>query len=172
MKKVSWNIVYGVAALLGALSFMILYGVEILNPFYTDWLITGGDLNQHYLGWEFFRKSEWFFPIGLTDQIAHPVKTSIIYTDSIPLFAVIFKLLTVGIDERFQYFGLWGMFCFILQGYFAARILQHWLKDKWQVLLGSLFFIWSPTVIFRMYYHTALAAHWLILNSIYLCVGH
>lgn len=172
MKKVSWNMIYCIAALLGAVSFMLLYGVHVLNPFYTDWLITGGDLNQHYLGWEYFRKSDWFFPIGLTDQIAHPVKTSIIYTDSIPLFAVIFKLLTSGIDGRFQYFGLWGMLCFMLQGYFAARILQHWLKDKWQVVLGSLFFIWSPTVIFRMYYHTALAAHWLILISIYLWVVH
>ena len=38
--------------------------------------------------------------------------------------------------------------------------------------LGSLFFIMSPIVIFRMYYHTALAAHWLILMAIYLCAIH
>lgn len=172
MKKISWKMIYFIAAVLGAISFLVLYGVNVLNPFYTDWLISGGDLTQHYLGWEYFRKSNWFFPIGLADQLAYPVKTSIIYTDSIPLFAIVFKVLTAGIEGRFQYFGLWGIMCFTLQGFFAARILQHWLKDKWQVLLSSLFFIWSPIMIFRMYYHTSLAAHWLILLSIYLWTVH
>lgn len=172
MKKINWNTVYGIAALLGAVIFILIYGIHILNPFYTDWLITGGDLTQHYLGWEYYRRSDWFFPIGLTNQLAYPVKTSVIFTDSIPIFAVIFKVLTAGIEKRFQYFGLWGLICFMLQGYWSARILQKWLTDKWQVLLGSLFFILSPIVIFRMYYHTALAAHWLILIGIYLCAVH
>lgn len=172
MKKKNENIIYIMAALLGALSFVLLYGISVLNPFYTDWLITGGDLTQHYLGWEYFRRSEWLFPLGLTNQVAYPAETSVIYTDSIPLFAVIFKLFTRGITERFQYFGLWGLCCFMLQGYYAAQILHKWIEDKWQVWLGSLFFIMSPIVIFRMYYHTALAAHWLILSAIYFCTRH
>ena len=172
MKRISWNMTYGIAALLGAISFIVLYGTYVLNPFYTEWLTTGGDLTQHYLGWEYFRKSDWYFPIGLTNQIAYPLKTSVIYTDSIPLFAVVFKVLISRYDGRFQYFGLWGMCCFMLQGYLAAKIIQYWIKDKWQVLLGSLLFIWSPVVIFRMYYHTSLAAHWLILISLYLWVVH
>lgn len=172
MEKKNEQIIYIIAALLGALGFVLLYGIYVLNPFYTDWLITGGDLTQHYLGWEYFRRSEWLFPIGMTNQIAYPAESSVIYTDSIPLFAVIFKLLTRGMSGRFQYFGLWGLCCFMLQGYWAARILHKWIENKWQVWLGSLFFIVSPIVIFRMYYHTALAAHWLILISIYLCAVH
>lgn len=172
MKKRNEHIIYIIAALLGALCFVLLYGIYVLNPFYTDWLITGGDLTQHYLGWEFFRRSEWLFPIGLTNQIAYPTETSVIYTDSIPLFAVMFKLFTKNMAGRFQYFGLWGLCCFMLQGYWSAKILHKWIEDKWQVWLGSLFFIMSPIVIFRMYYHTALAAHWLILMAIYLCAIH
>lgn len=172
MKKKNEHIIYIIAALLGAVVFALIYGIYVLNPFYTEWLITGGDLTQHYLGWEYFRRSEWLFPIGLTNQVAYPAETSVIYTDSIPLFAVIFKLFTRGISARFQYFGLWGLCCFMLQGYWAARILYKWIEDKWQVWLGSLFFIMSPIVIFRMYYHTALAAHWLILMAIYLCAMH
>lgn len=172
MKKKNEHIIYIIAALLGALGFVLLYGIYVLNPFYTDWLITGGDLTQHYLGWEYFRRSEWLFPVGLTNQVGYPAETSVIYTDSIPLFAIIFKLFTRGISGRFQYFGLWGLCCFMLQGYWSARILHKWIEDKWQVWLGSLFFIVSPIVIFRMYYHTALAAHWLILIAIYLCAMH
>lgn len=166
------HIICIIAAFIGAIIFVMIYGFRVLNPFYTDWLINGGDLMQHYLGWEFFRKSDWFFPIGMTNQLAYPIHSSVIFTDSIPLFAVIFKVLTAGIEGRFQYFGLFGISCFMLQGFWAARILQRWLTDKVQVLLGSAFFILSPVVIFRMYYHTALAAHWIILISIYLCVVH
>ena len=172
MRKTNEILIYGIAALIGAGVFALIYGIYVLNPFYTDWLITGGDLTQHYLGWEYFRRSEWLFPIGLTNQVAYPAETSVIYTDSIPLFAVIFKLLTKGMAGRFQYFGLWGLCCFMLQGYWSAKILHKWIEDKWQVWLGSLFFIVSPIVIFRMYYHTALAAHWLILIAIYLCAMH
>ena len=172
MKKKNEHIIYIIAALLGAVAFVLIYGIYVLNPFYTDWLITGGDLTQHYLGWEYFRRSEWLFPIGLTNQVAYPAETSVIYTDSIPLFAVIFKLFTRGISGRFQYFGLWGLCCFMLQGYWSARILHKWVEDKWQVWLSSLFFIVSPIVIFRMYYHTALAAQWLILMAVYLCAMH
>ena len=161
-----------IAALVGALIFILIYGIHVLNPFYTDWLMNGGDLMQHYLGWEFYRKSDWFFPIGLTDQLAYPTKSSVIFTDSIPLFALIFKVLTAGMEGRFQYFGFFGISCFMLQGFWAAKILQRWLTDKGQVLLGSTFFIVSPIVIFRMYYHTALAAQWIILISIYLCAVH
>lgn len=169
MKKININIV---AALLGGIAFVLIYGIKILNPLYTDWLLTGGDLSQHYLGWEFFRRSDWYFPFGLTDQLAYPLKTSVIYTDSIPIFAVFFKLFRSILPQQFQYFGIWGLLCFVLQGYFAAKILGERSSSKTVILAGSVFFIVSPIMVFRMYYHTALAAHWLILLAIYFYFKH
>lgn len=169
VKKININIV---AALLGGIAFVLIYGVKILNPLYTDWLLTGGDPSQHYLGWEFFRRSDWYFPLGLTDQLAYPLKTSVIYTDSIPIFAVFFKLFRSILPRQFQYFGIWGLLCFVLQGYYAAKILGERSSSKTVILAGSVFFIVSPIMIFRMYYHTALAAHWLILLAIYFYSKH
>lgn len=169
MKRININIV---AALLGGIAFVLIYGVKILNPLYTDWLLTGGDPSQHYLGWEFFRRSDWYFPLGLTDQLAYPLKTSVIYTDSIPIFAVFFKLFRSILPRQFQYFGIWGLLCFVLQGYYAAKILGERSSSKTVILAGSIFFIVSPIMIFRMYYHTALAAHWLILLAIYFYSKH
>lgn len=169
MKKININIV---TALLGGIAFVLIYGVKILNPLYTDWLLTGGDPSQHYLGWEFFRRSDWYFPLGLTDQLAYPLKTSVIYTDSIPIFAVFFKLFRSILPRQFQYFGIWGLLCFVLQGYYAAKILGERSSSKTVILAGSVFFIVSPIMIFRMYYHTALAAHWLILLAIYFYSKH
>ena len=169
MKRININIV---TALLGGIAFVLIYGVKILNPLYTDWLLTGGDPSQHYLGWEFFRRSDWYFPLGLTDQLAYPLKTSVIYTDSIPIFAVFFKLFRSILPRQFQYFGIWGLLCFVLQGYYAAKILGERSSSKTVILAGSVFFIVSPIMIFRMYYHTALAAHWLILLAIYFYSKH
>lgn len=175
MKKkleISNNMVCIAAAILGAVIFLCLYGIKILNPTYVEWLYNGRDLMQHYLGWEFFRKSDWMFPVGLTDQLGYPSKTSIIFTDSLPIFAVFFKLFANVLPERFQYFGIWGLLCFILQGFFAAKILQVYVKKNWQIIAGSLVFILAPTVLFRMYMHTALASQWIILIAVYLCAVH
>lgn len=169
MKKINTRTI---AACMGGIAFLFIYGIRILNPLYTDWLLTGGDLSQHYLGWEFFKRADWYFPLGLTDQLAYPMKTSVIYTDSIPIFAVFFKLFRHILPVQFQYFGIWGLLCFVLQGYFAAKILEERLSSHIAVLVGSVFFILSPVMIFRMYYHTALAAHWLILLAIYFWVKH
>ena len=93
-------------AILGAIFFIIIYGFCVLDPTYDEWLLGKGDLTQHYLGWCFYRRSEWTFPVGLTNQLAYPTYTSVIFTDSIPVFAVFFKLLSPLLPETFQYFGL------------------------------------------------------------------
>ena len=97
--------IYIAVMLLGALCFITVYGIRVLNPCYVDWLLNRGDLTQHYLGWCFFRESDWTFPIGLTNRLAYPDYSSVIYTDSIPLFAVFFKLLGTGL------FYAAGAFC-------------------------------------------------------------
>ncbi len=166
------RIVYGLAAAAGALAFMLIYGVNVLNPVWDDWLLGRGDLTQHYLGWCFFRRGSWTFPIGLTDNLAYPSYTSVIFTDSIPLFAVFFKVLSPVLPETFQYFGWWGIMSFALQGFFAARILREFSLGSVQILIGSIFFVVSPIVIERMFRHTALGGHWLILVAVYLFIRH
>lgn len=155
--------IYILVAVLAAVVFCCIYGVNILNPGYTDWLVTGGDLSQHYLGWVAYRYSSWHFPIGLTDRLAYPACTSVIFTDSIPLFAVVFKILSPVLPENFQYFGFWGITCFALQGIFSARIIKRVTENRIAIVLGSLLAVIMPTVFFRLYGHEALAGQWLIV---------
>ena len=173
LKKHKDSLVYVYAIIIGMLIFIAVYGIKVLNPLYTDWLFgKAKDLSQHYLGWEFYRKGDWTFPFGLTNQIAYPTYTSVIFTDSIPLFAVFFKLISPLLPGDFQYFGWWGILCFALQGFFAAKILRELNVGRVQTLLGCILFILSPTVIEKMFRHTALGGHWIILLSIYLFVLH
>jgi len=150
-------------ALLGALFFLYIFGTAILDFTYTDWLMEGGDLSQHYLGWKLFRNSSWYFPLGLIDNIVYPFKISIIYTDSIPLFAIIFKLLSPVLPENFQYFGLFGIVCYALQGGIGALIVRKINGNIGQAIIGSLFFTLSTVMMWRIYGHTSLSAHFIIL---------
>lgn len=171
-KNTAKTALYVFAMALGALCFIAVYGVRVLNPCYDAWLFGRGDLTQHYLGWCFYRISDWTFPPGLTDRLAYPDYSSIIYTDSIPIFAMFFKLLSPILPETFQYFGWWGIACFMLQGLFAAKILDKFNVGKVRILIGSIIFILSPVVIEKMFRHTALGGHWIILLSIYLFACH
>lgn len=168
----NWKIAYILAMLLGAICFLGIYGWYVLNPLYTDWLLLGGDLKQHYLGWEYYRRGAWTFPIGLTDQLAYPNATSVIFTDSIPLFAVSFKLINGFLPEYFQYMGLWGLLSFMLQGLLTVMLLKEFRLTKVQALLTCPLLIVAPTVIEKMFRHTSLGGQWIILCALLLYVKH
>lgn len=170
MKRSRWYSLIGI--LTGGLLFIAIYGVNILNPCYVDWLLGHGDLSQHYIGWELFRQGEWQFPIGLTDQAAYPIRTSVIFTDSIPVFAVLFKIIRCILPQNFQYFGIWGVLCFCLQGLYAMKIFRQLQVRLYISLLGTIIIVLSPVMIYRLYMHTSLAAHWLLLLAIYLYLRH
>jgi len=159
--------IFLMAALLGGIFFISFYGVYVLNPLHIDWLMSG-DSKIHYLGWDFFRRCQWTFPIGTISQLAYPFGIPLTYTDSIPLIAIPLKLVSGILPNNFQYFGLWGLFCYMLQGGFSALIMRRWTKNMMIILICSAIFIVSPVLMFRMFYHTALASQWIILASIWL----
>lgn len=153
--------------LIGILCFVATYGFKILSFTYDGWLLKGDlDLMQHYIGWGHYRNSPWTFPVGLISTLSMPYKMSVIYTDSVPAVALLFKILSPLLPETFQYFGLYGCFCFAMQGGFSMVLLHRFIEKRWVVVLASFFFVLSFPVLQRMYYHTALASQWVILLSL------
>jgi hypothetical protein len=153
-------------AFLGILVFLYTYGFKVLDVCYDDWLVAGGDLAQHYFGWMFYRNTPWTFPLGMTAGLAYPAMTSVMYTDSIPIFALIFKALSPILPETFQYFGLWGFFAFMMQGGLGALIVVKFTDRIWLCWICSLFFSLSPIMFQRMYGHTSLAGNFILLLPI------
>jgi len=164
--KIDWGII--ISLLLGAGAFFLLYS-ELLNVNFVDSIVNMGyDPYQSYIGWELFRSSSWTFPIGKIVNLSYPVGVPVTFTDSIPLFAFIFKLFRAWLPFPFQYIGIWQLLSIMLQGMFSYLILKHYFKQKILAVLGSIFFILSPTMLFRLNGHFALGAHWLLLWSLYL----
>ena len=164
LKQKQLNMFFLWGFLVGAVCFLAVFGFAPLNIFMDGWLMKGElDLKQHYVGWLAFRYSPWTFPIGMTDKLAYPYSMSILYTDSIPLFAVIFKLLAPVLPETFHYFGIYILLSFSLNGAFASRLIFRLTSSKCMAFLMSAVFALSYPMLNRSFYHSSLTAQWLIL---------
>ena len=74
--------------------FLFFLGFNFSKPNNTDWLTTL-DLISYQDAWNFFKNDEWRFPIGKLPNYGIEIGNSIVYADIIPLFAIIFKFLSL-----------------------------------------------------------------------------
>ena len=155
--------------LLGILAFFIVVGPRALNPMNVAWLAEG-DPATHYLGWAFFRHSPWTFPLGLNPTYGMELSNAVIFSDSNPLFALIFKPFATLLPEPFQYFGLWFLTCFILQSWFAWKLMGLATRNVALQLLGAGLFLFVPAMIIRMGVHLSLGGHFLVVAALYLAL--
>jgi hypothetical protein len=171
-KQESRGLIKNVATptLIGVAFFLLFSGAKIVEPSHLDWILaTQGDAIQHYIGWNFFKHSPfWQFPLGLNKGYGEAIGSSIVFSDSIPLFAFFFKAFRALLPTDFQYFGLWIALCFILQANFAWLIVARYTSDQALRTLGCALLALSPFMLFRMQGHEALVGHWLILAALYL----
>ncbi|MCR5097698.1 MAG: DUF6311 domain-containing protein [Lachnospiraceae bacterium] len=187
-------------ATVGAVVFFLIYGFAVIIPTNVTWLhhsvdLEGlADLTQHELGWEMYRNCPWMFPIGLFYGLS-PEPLSIVYTDSVPLFAIIFKLLSPVLPQQFQYMGIFELITYVLMGGFGALIADRFSgipasdtykkgqsvharsKDRpdtvrrvISAICMALLMVTSPVLTKRVFYHTALSAHFLLLGAILIVI--
>ncbi len=147
--------------------FLILFGLSSLdlNGYR---LFSHGDPGMHYIGWRFFREAPWQIMPGLMNDLDYPYSVSVIFTDSIPLMAVFFKIFRDILPVSFNYLGLWTVLCFVLQGVFSFKILDLYVRNRLLKYTGGCFFVMTPALIKRTFWHTALTSHFLILAALYL----
>ena len=153
---------------LGLLGFVLVAGIPMLNVQNIAWL--GGNLDpaQHYLGWALFRNGPWTIPFGLNPFNGIEFSNSVVFSDSLPLFAILFKPFNHFLPEVFQYFGLWTLLCFVLQAWFAWKLLGLITNSLAIRFLGAGLFVFSPPMLMRVGLWTSLASHFLILAALYL----
>jgi hypothetical protein len=155
--------------LFGVLAFFCVIGPRALDPQNIAWL-EQGDPATHYLGWEYFRHSPWTFPLGLNPFYGVELGSSIIFSDSNPLLALLFKPFNAWLPATFQYFGLWLLVCFVLQAWFGWKLLGLMTGNPLIRLLGTGLLVVSPPMFLRMGGHLSLSGHFLILAALYLAL--
>jgi len=133
-----------------------------------DAFMGGHDITAHYIGWQFYRAEPWGLPLGRIQSYMHPFGTTITQTDSIPWVAAIAKLFSRWLPQKFQYFGWWTLFCFIMQGVMAGRLFDARFRSFLATMAAVTLLLLSPPMMYRLFFHSALVAHWLLLWAVYL----
>ena len=155
------------AALLGLAVFLVFAGWWVLIPTNIAWL-NYGDRAMHTLGWFFYRDTPWSLPPGASPRLGIELSNSIALVDGLPLFAIPFKLLSPLLPHPFQYWGYWGVTCFVLQSLFAYGFARELNAGRVLALIAAAFAVIAPTFLYRWPIHMALGGHWTILAALYL----
>jgi hypothetical protein len=153
-------------AAIGAGFFLWIAGVRLIDPREIGWLMRL-DWQIHFLAWHIFRHEPWQWPPGRIAGEFYPVGTSIAYTDSVPLAALLLKPFARVLPDPFQYLGGWLLICFALQGAAGAALIGCWTQRTALRVAGALLFVLSPVLLDRVG-HVALASHWLLLSALWL----
>ena len=148
-----------------------LLGFDYIKPTNIDWLISG-DLPIYQIGWNYFRDDIWRFPLGSNPNYGIYYHGSVVFSDSIPVFALFFKLFSKFLPNNFQYFSLWILLCIYLQLFFSFKIIYKLSNNLTFSLISSLFFCISTIFINRVGIHLALSGQWIILSAFYIEIYH
>jgi hypothetical protein len=156
------------AAILG-----VLYAATLFEPAFilgrsVYWTEPFGDQITNLIGALSFAHDSWRFPIFYVPGLAVPDGANIVYTDCLPLLALVSKVIFKFSGEWFNYFGLWLFCCFPLLAFFVALAMKEsGAQTAVAIFCATLLSLASPALLFR-FGHSALMAHFLIAWSIYL----
>ncbi|NSW88599.1 hypothetical protein CL651_002450 [bacterium] len=147
-------------------TFLYFTGGTPINFVNNEWL-SPGDSAWHWINWLFFKETSILqFPIFENYNYGMELSSSIAINDSLPIMALIFKPFSSILPFDFQYFGLWILICFIMQGQLGLILLRKITKNEFLSFIGACFFILAPPFLWRLWGHYSLMAHWLIILGI------
>jgi|GEM_PF-917145 len=133
------------------------------------WVRPTADLAEHTIGARYFLADVWRWPLLYVPALGTPDGVNIGLTDSIPLVALIAKL--VHWPYLRSYFPLWIAFCYLAQGPAAAAALHAMGVRRFVPLfLGGMLIVFTPFLLYR-FGHAALNAHFLVLLALAVHVG-
>ena len=158
-----------------ALAFGGLFAALTLSPGYVSghgayWQIQYGDPGKGEIGWFYYARDHWRFPLFDARNTHYPEGGSVVLSDSLPLFALPAKLAykslwPAGSDPPI-YTGLWVALCLVLQAVFASRLLQSLgVSGRVAHVAGVVLFCYLP-IVFLRFGQAALMGQFLILFAL------
>jgi hypothetical protein len=137
---------------------------ENIWPTSVSWL-RYGDMAFSQFGWEYFRHTPIFqWPITAVDSFGEGWDN--VLAGQLVLPQLIFKLLSPILPSNFQFFGIWTLTNFGLQGFFAERLFNRLGLGITERVIGALSIVVAPAFLFRIAMtHLELSAHWLLLAA-------
>ena len=145
---------------LGLLVFAAWMHPAVLWPRNVGWVLTGEDRGQAAIGLAAWLRAG----TGLREPLLNaPVGTALLFTDSIPLLAL---LVAPFAPADTQFIGCWYLFSVLLQAMFAAALVRRWTPDALAAWCGAALLVLMPALLNR-YPHASLTAQWLLLWALW-----
>jgi hypothetical protein len=161
-----------IAGLFGAFVFFVVAGFAPLDVTNVAWTFVHNDIAAAQTGWTFYRHAPWSAKIALNPTYGMDFGGSIIFSDAVPLMAIVFKGLSPILPDPVQYFGLWVFASFVLQGVFGWLLMSRVTEDPVARILAACLISLTPLYCYRLVSctHLSLTAHWPILAALCLCL--
>jgi len=126
-----------------------------------------GDMLQANSGLNYFIQDKWRFPLLKIPQMAFEEGGgNAINTDSLPLMAILAKVVYQLHPKLYDYQSLWLVFCYVMQGIALVWVVSLRRRLNWLSYLSiGLFGLCVPVLFFRSG-HIPLCSHFLIIFSV------
>jgi len=153
--------------LAGALGFLMFFPPQVLidpgamPPPPLDWAMTlSGALS--------FVRDDWHWPVFAFEGLTQAHETNAVFTDSIPLFSLIWKAATGGSEAAFGHFlPAYLLTAFLFQGAAGALALRLLgVEGRGPLIFGALLIALFPAFLLRLPYHLALSAHGFVVLAL------
>ncbi len=113
------------------------------------WRYPKGDFAEHIIGGHYFIADAWRWPLLTVPDLGSPPGTNIGLTDSIPLAALLAKLLRHWYGYLRPYLPLWILLCYLLQGPACAiGLYVLGVRNLAALTLGGLLAVFSPVLLY------------------------
>jgi hypothetical protein len=160
------NYLFALIIGLGFVAWM--FPVGRLFPLHPLDVAMSGDAAQHAIGQRYFINDAWRWPLFDIPRLNAPEGANVALTDSIPLVAVLLKLLRAWLPAGFTVTESWVAIAFILQPVAAVFALRSAGERRFVPAAAiSVIALSMPTLLMRFVgTHEALCSHFLILFAI------
>src|SRR5579862_944446 len=159
--------------LIGAAYCLWLFGFAFLGGRTGFWLnsrdvrgAVGADVSTALSGYYFFLRGAWHLPLFQVDEFGMPRGIAIIFTDSIPILALLGRLIYRATGDALNLFGWWIAACFILLGMsLTALVARLGQRSLAAALAATLIGLSMPPLLYR-WGQPALMAHFEIVLAL------
>jgi hypothetical protein len=121
------------------------------------------DVAQHIIGQRYFMSDDWHWPLLKTTLLDTPTGVNIAFTDSIPLVALLGKVLHPLLPPGFNFVYLWLGLSLALQPVGAVFALHGTGERRLLPSLAAAVIAASMPTLYWRYPHAALSAHFVLL---------
>ncbi len=153
-------------AVIGAAFSVWVYGWDFVSGDPEIWNSVGGDAGSALAALRYYLDEPWGWPLLEARSLDHPNGLVIIFTDSLSAWALVAKTFGfLGLSAN-QWFALWYVVVFALQGLAAVAAVRSFRIRSFPVEMSVAVIAVSAPIMMLRTWHPGLAAQFLLLAAV------